>query len=292
MSAPTVVVAGASGFLGSRLCMRLADAGYSVVALKRSTSDTRRLDGCAVAMFDVDTQPIDDIFRGGNVAAIVNAVANYGRDGESRGEIARANYSFPYDLLRVGVAARVGTFVNSDSVLSRTTSLYAQAKHDFVVAARKLARQGRTRFVNMRLQHLYGPGDADTKFVTHVIKTCAANALELQLTAGDQRRDFVYVDDVVDAYLVVLERRDELPEDFVEYDVGSGVAMPVRDFVELVHRLTGSRTRLRFGGVPYRPSEVMFARADTSRLAGLGWSCRTSPESGILKVIEQELVAR
>jgi nucleoside-diphosphate-sugar epimerase len=114
---------------------------------------------------------------------------------------------------------------------------------------------------------------------------------ELRLTPGEQRRDFVYVDDVVDAYMLVLARRTELTGQVVEYDVGSGVAVPVREFVELVHRVTHSRTRLEFGAVSYRPSEVMFAQADIGALESLGWLCSTPAEAGVLKTMQAERVS-
>ncbi len=290
----TVLVTGATGFLGSHLCAQLLDEGYHVVALKRSTSNITRIDPLRdrLETFDVDRQPLDDVVRrGSGVTAIVHAAANYGRNGEGRDEVFEANCSFPHELLTLAVEAGVGTFVNSDTVLPRAVSLYSEAKREFLDAARRLVPQrGQTRLVNMRLQYVYGPGDADEKFVTHVVKACASNAPVLRLTRGEQRRDFVFVDDVVSAYLLVLGRRDELTEPFTEYDVGTGHAVPVREFVELIHRLTQSRTRLDFGAVPYRPNEVMFAQADVAALTSLGWLCRASPESGVRKTIERELV--
>jgi nucleoside-diphosphate-sugar epimerase len=295
MTQETIVVSGATGFLGSRLCVRLAAEGHSVVALKRSTSDTRRLDGVLdrIMAVDVDRVSLGDVIRRERgITTIIHAAAHYGRGDATRAEVFEANYAFPCELLTTAIAAGVGLFVNSGTALPREVSLYAEAKNDFLEVARRLALGGQIRLCNLRLQHIYGPGDDAEKFVSHLVRTCAANAPEVRLTAGEQRRDFVYVDDVVEAYMLILARRAQFSDHVVDYDVGSGAALPVRQFAELVQRVTKSRTRLQFGAVPYRPSEVMFAQADIGALTSLGWKCKNSPETGVLKTVQGERVAR
>ena len=69
-------------------------------------------------------------------------------------------------------------------------------------------------FINMRLEHFYGPGDADSKFTAHVMNSCLRNVPELKLTLGEQRRDFFYIEDVVSAYLIILEKIEEFQDFF------------------------------------------------------------------------------
>jgi len=120
-----------------------------------------------------------------------------------------------------------------------------------------------------------------------VIRACLRNDPELQLTSGEQRRDFVYIDDVVQAYDVLANRWPELQAP-ASIDVGSGEAPPVREFVERVHRLTASSTRLAFGALTYRPEESMLYRADVDALQRLGWRPRHSLEEGLRRTIALE----
>jgi nucleoside-diphosphate-sugar epimerase len=74
---------------------------------------------------------------------------------------------------------------------------------------------------------------------------------------------------------------------FANYEIGSGNPVPVRELVELIHRLTGSRSRLLFGALPHRPGEPMLTRADTSALRELGWRPRVQLPEGLARTIEE-----
>jgi nucleoside-diphosphate-sugar epimerase len=132
---------------------------------------------------------------------------------------------------------------------------------------------------------MYGAGDDESKFTTHVIKSCLANVAELKLTAGEQKRDFIYIDDVVSAYMRLLEKAKQ--QAFQEYDLGSGKAIKIREFVETVHKVTQSRTHINFGALPYRENEIMQSEADTKLLKSLGWSCKVDLAEGIKAVVKE-----
>jgi nucleoside-diphosphate-sugar epimerase len=183
-------------------------------------------------------------------------------------------------------------FLNTGSDLAPNVSPYALSKYQFaqwgrtMVSANPGADSG-LQFINVLLQHMYGPGDDPSKFTTHVMRACHANQERLQLTAGEQQRDFIFIDDVVSAYETLLQRASQLAA-YDEIDVGSGEAPSVRSFVETVHQLTASTTHLDFGAQPYRPNEAMLCQADTTRLRGLGWQPLYSLQAGLKKTLEQE----
>jgi nucleoside-diphosphate-sugar epimerase len=108
------------------------------------------------------------------------------------------------------------------------------------------------------------------------------------LTLGEQKRDFIYIDDVVSAYLMIMKKAIDFDNTFIEFDVGSGQSISIRSFVETVHRLTSSQTHLSFGAMPYRQGEVMHSEADISGLSALGWKCQYDVATGIKKVIDEE----
>ena len=288
-----ILLTGASGFLGSALAINLHEAGYQLSLLLRQTSKLDRLNNLA-GDFDIcrcaTAADIDAFVTRTKPDVVIHTACAYGRQGETPSQILDAN-------LRLGLVlhqallrlVRPVTFINTGTVLMPNVSLYALSKHQFAEWARTLSQQslGRVSFVNVLLQHMYGPGDDASKFTTHVLQTCNRNAQELDLTAGEQRRDFIYIDDVVSAYRVLTEQRDQL-EAVCDIEVGSGVAPPVRKFVETVHRLTCSRTQLNFGRLPYRPNEAMFCQANIIRMQALGWNPRFDLSAGLKKTIELE----
>lgn len=286
----TVLVTGATGFLGSHLCHGLLNSGYRIGIIKRQTSNLSRIQDIVtdLAVFDVDDGPEAPFKALGKVGAVIHAATSYGRQGETINEIFEANTAFPLRLLETAANYKTKSFINTDTVLGKFMNPYALAKHHCADWGRYFSATGKVGFTNVRLEHMYGPGDDASKFTTHVIRSCMENATELKLTPGEQRRDFIYIDDVVSGYMKLIALAEGSEIAFTQYDLGSGNAVSIRQFVETVRRITGSSTRLNFGAVPYRVNEVMNSEADTAPLLALGWRCKTSLEEGIVKTIQQE----
>jgi len=140
----------------------------------------------------------------------------------------------------------------------------------------------------LKLEQFYGAGDDSSKFATYIIRNCIKNTPLLNLTKGEQRRDFIHVDDVVSAFTLLMQRKESYDAFFSEFYIGSGKSIPIRQFVETVHQITNSKTVLAFGEIPYREGELMSSNNDISRLKSLGWSCRYDLTLGLKKVIEEE----
>ena len=291
--AKKILLTGVTGFLGSHLAKALLSTGHDVVALTRRTSSMRRIESIAseLALVEIDGLDFDTLLtQHSGVDAIIHTATAYGRNGESVSEIFAANTAFPLKLLDVGSRAGIKVFINTDTILDQYLNLYSLSKNQLLQWGKFFSIHNQLKFINLRLEHFYGPNDDASKFTTFVINNCMANTLELKLTLGEQKRDFIYIDDVVSAYLQILEKTTDFDNAFIEFDVGSGQSISIRSFVETVHRLTGSQTQLSFGAMPYRQGEVMHSEADISGLSALDWQCQYSVEAGLKIVIEQERI--
>ncbi len=288
-----IFLTGSNGFLGSALARHWASKGHELCLLVRPGSNTRRINDLLSVTTLVRASGVEDVMAAVYSfapEAIVHTACCYGRAGESPLEVLDANLRLGTGLLEAAVKEFNGrtrtVFLNTGTVLAPDVSLYAMSKNQFSSWGAALARQHahRLQFIDIRLQQMYGPGDDRSKFTTHIIESCRLNEARLALTPGEQRRDFIHIDDVVQAYDAILTGHNRLAvADGV--DVGSGDAVRMRDFVELVHRLTSASTRLEFGAVPYRPTEAMLCVADTTRLRELGWTPRFDLESGLRQTI-------
>jgi nucleoside-diphosphate-sugar epimerase len=279
-----ILLTGATGSLGSALAHALHRVGYTVIALKRRSSSTKRINSILTKIIFYDIEDLDyaTLFREHpGIIAIIHTATSYGRNGENASFILDANTAFPLRLLEAASKEGVSTFINTDTVLDKYLDAYALSKSQFLQWGKYYAQRHWVQFLNVRLEYLYGPGDDLSKFAANVIASCLHNVPEIKLTLGDQRRDFIYIDDAVSACLLLLEKCVQFPTDFLQFDVGSGHAISVRDFVEAVHKITRSTTRLSFGALPYRTMETMFSVADTSALVKLGWCCKVTLEQGI-----------
>ncbi|WP_298439783.1 NAD(P)-dependent oxidoreductase [Geobacter sp.] len=286
-----LLVTGATGFLGSHLVRAFLRQGHQVTIIKRSFSDTSRIAELLpqLVAYDIDAcGPERPFAEMGSFDAVIHAATSYGRKGERISEIFEANTSFPLRLLEAAITHKAGVFFNTDTSLARNVNPYALSKKQFLDWGMFFAEQRAVRFVNIELEHFYGPGDDASKFTTHVITTCLNDEPELRLTRGEQRRDFIHIDDVVSAYLLLLEKASAGPGNFRSFGLGSGEAVSVREFVETVHRIVGSKTFLNFGAIPYRENEVMETEADIGSLRALGWRHAVTLTEGIARTVDAE----
>lgn len=288
-----ILLTGASGFLGSALARHLHTVGVDVALLLRRTSRLERLQELEryfeIGRYESDAE-VDNFIHRIQPDVVIHTACSYGRQGESLLQVADANVRFGLQILqslvRLGYPA---TFLNTGTVLGPEVSAYALTKAQFAQWGRFLAHQsdGQLRFINVLLQHMFGPGDDASKFTTHVLHACHRNDPELKLTAGEQQRDFIYIDDVVSAYMTLVDCRQDIGM-APDVEVGSGEAPTVRQFVETVHRLTKSSTKLCFGAIPYRANEAMQCKAELSLMNRLGWRPEFLLEEGLKKTIESE----
>jgi nucleoside-diphosphate-sugar epimerase len=286
-----ILLTGVTGFLGSHLARVILSSGYDLVALKRGSSSLRRIESIQdnIALIDVDNINFEALFtQHGNIDAIIHTATTYGRTNETINEIFTANTTFPLKLLEAASRAGVKLFLNTDTILDKNLNPYALSKYQLTQWGKFFSIHNNIKFINLRLEHFYGPKDVATKFTTYVINNCMDNISELKLTFGEQKRDFIYIDDVVSAYLIVLKNATDFNKSFVEFDIGSGKSISIRSFVETVHRLTGSNTHLAFGVIPYRIGEAMDSSADISNLSALGWKCQYDLVEGLKRTINQE----
>jgi nucleoside-diphosphate-sugar epimerase len=286
-----ILITGVTGFLGSNLAKALLAEGHDIVALKRKSSSLRRLAAISpkIKFFDIEDLDFDEIFpTDSKIDIIIHTATCYGRDNESVSAIFSANTELPLKLLDAGSRAGVKVFINTDTILNKYLNLYSLSKNQFLQWGKYFTLHQHISFVNLRLEHFYGADEDPNKFSAYVINSCLNNVPQLDLTKGEQKRDFMYIDDVVSAYVLLVKKFDTFTDTFTEFDVGSGHSVSIREFVETVHQLTASKSKLAFGALPYRDGEVMNSIPDISGLQALGWQCQYDINTGLRKVIEEE----
>lgn len=290
-----IILTGATGFLGTKLLVYFFERNYQVIIIKRKSTDLKPLVerfGKVFEAWDNECDELEDLFRvHTDVDAIVHAATDYGRDSSRPTTPFWANEAFPVKLLELAIRHRVRLFVNMDTFFNtqKTESdylgAYTLSKRHFQEWGKYCGDAGKIQFVNLRLFHLYGSGDSHNKFVPSIIMRCLAGE-EMDLTDGEQKRDFIHIDDVVVAVGKVMDV--ELLEEkfgYRHYDVGTGTSMRVRDFVESVKRLCRSNTKLNFGVLPRRKGEFQDSYADTEALREIGWMPQIDIDTGINEVL-------
>jgi len=285
----TILLTGGNGFLGSSLLRKLVARDFSVLMTARATSDLSRIADLKdkVRLLYIEKTDFSEVFRANKIDAVVHCATNYGRKGESPLSVLEANLLLPLKLLQLGSEYGLSCFINTDTVLDKGISPYALSKAQFKEWLKFYS--ARMNCSNVALEHFYGPGDDSSKFSTWVIQALVKGVEKLDLTPGEQRRDFIYIDDAVEAMLTVVERDLRPGNGYFSYEVGTGHVVPIKDFVALAKDLSGNiSTALNFGALPYRDKEVMESITDRAAILALGWSPKVPLKEGLSKTIEFE----
>ena len=290
----TVLLTGATGFLGSHLLKTLVNKGYKVVVLKRSTSDMWRLKGFenAFKSYDIDRVPFQTAFEEQSIDIVIHTACVYGRKGESIQKILETNLMLGIELLNTAINFNTRTFFNTGTLLDRQINAYALSKNQFEewlqVASDKI------QVINLKLEHMFGEQDGNDKFTTWILSQFKENKTEVNLTSGVQKRDFIYIDDIVSAYTTCLDNISIL-KSFNDIDVATGRLTSIRDFIELIkdsyEKITNKKlsTSLNFGALPDREGELMEPKIDVGVLHSLGWQPKRSLEENVWNFVKNEI---
>lgn len=282
---------GATGFLGSNLLHRLVEDGHAVTILIRQSSRLSRiasiLDRVSVHRVGID----QDVFISHNIETIIHCATNYGRGSVDFAELLDANLLLPLQLLQNGCRAGVRCFINTDTILDKGVNDYSLSKSQFWEWFCKYSHK--MVCINVALEHFYGPQDDPTKFVSFIVDQLLKDVDRISLTPGEQKRDFIYIDDVVEAFLLILSKSATMKSGYLDYEIGTGQTVSIREFVKLIKRLAGNtQTLLDFGVLPYRENEAMETHVNATAIRALCWQPMISLSDGLSKMIALEREAR
>jgi UDP-glucose 4-epimerase len=285
-----VLVTGGAGFIGSRLRRRLHALGAEVHATSRRRApdegETRWLqadlgDPGAAAAALAEARP-EVVFH---LASRVEG----GRDLELVGPTMRDTLVGTVNLLTAATEQRCRRVVLAGSMEEASnaeadvppSSPYAAAKSASTLYARMFRALYELPVVTLRIFMVYGPGQQEPRLIPYVIGSFARGE-QPRLTSGTRAIDWVYVDDVVEAFVAAAAATTA---EGTPLDVGSGTKVTIRELVSLIAAKMDADLEPVFGALPDRPletSNVADLRA-TERV--LGWRPATSLEEGLEQTI-------
>jgi len=302
------LVTGASGHVGAALTKGLLARGCEVAVLVRPESDLWRIEGVLDQVALVHGALGDLSAARGHLrdwqADTVFHLAWQGVTGAFRNDPAQItrNVSGSLELweavqeagcccwVGVGSQAEYGVCdgVLKEDLPARPVTAYGTAKLALGMLTEKLCAMAGMRFLWLRLLATYGPMD-DARHLLPGVITQLLDGQRPALTPGEQRWDYLYIDDAV-AALCRLALETEAAGIF---NLGSGKAHTIRSLVETARDLIEPTLPLGFGEVPYQPGQVMRLQADITKLqSATGWQPRVEMEEGLKRTVAWHRASR
>ena len=304
-----VVITGATGTIGMALIKKCTESGMGVIVLANPASKrlSRISDDPLVTVIKCGLSELAGAtpeslglpgISAGIFADAMFHLAWEGAFGDARNDKALQDRNASYALDAVSLAAKLGctVFVGAGSqaeygrvsgTLSPDTPCdpeneYGRAKLAASQTTAKLAKELGIRHIWPRILSIYGPYDGEKTMVMSVI-TQLLQGKRPALTAGEQMWDFLYSDDAARALLLLAKSG----KDGCIYPVGSGMARPLREYIEIIRDTIDPSLPLGFGEIPYSEKQVMYLCADIKKLReDTGFSPSVSFEEGIRKTID------
>jgi nucleoside-diphosphate-sugar epimerase len=285
-----ILVTGGNGFLGSAICKELYK-DFNIIVLEHSFQENNRISDILseISFYEAKGDYIKRIFKREQVDIIIHSATIYGNSNTPLKSIVESNILMPLKLIDAGKKNGLKAFINTDSFFNYSGNKYHYLE-SYTLSKKQLNEwlmiyASYMPIINMKLQHMYGPNDNERKFVIQMANALMRNKKQIDLTPGDQIRDFIFVTDVVNAYKIILENLQLYKKGFQSFDVGTGIGCTIKDFMKVLKSKSGANTMLNFGSIPYRQNEIMSSVADNRKLVELGWHYKTDLATGITKLL-------
>lgn len=234
---------------------------------------------------------LKEIFQNHIIDSIIHIGTDYWRRDKNFYQIIESNLMLPIQLIELWIQYKVSSFLNTDTFrdehidLPVWLSYYAYSKKDFIKYAKKMIKESNIKFINIKLQHLYWPKDNHNKFIPSIITSLLKNISNIDLTKGEQEKDFIYIDDVISAYLCIMNNLSIIHQWYEEFELWCWEGFSIKDLITKINNIIESKTTLNFWGKKYRKWESMRSVANIDKITKLGRRPIYNLDQGIRETI-------
>lgn len=299
MQKSTVLLSGATGFLGSHLAEYFSLNGHKVLALVRNSSDLTRVkefrnDNLVLVNTDTDNH-IKLLTEHRPSCFIHTAWQGVSVEGRNDPKVQNENIVLTRRLLflaqtlkikkviALGSQAEYGNFHGriSEDAVCKPISAYGKAKLATLDMLRVFCEEHSMQWYWIRIFSVYGTREKKDWLIPSVIRSLL-NGEAMDLTACEQRYDYLYAKDFWHAVMKVVQANVGSGI----FNLGSNTSIRLREMIEKIKTMAGSSSVLNFGALPYRPDQVMHMEGDSTKFnAQFHFEAETSFEKNMEQLI-------
>ena len=277
-----ILITGANGFIGRALVRRLTDAGRRVFAAGRESGDVslsatwekfpsvKHVFHLAGRSYVPDSWNDCAGFMQTNVMGTQNALDYCRRHGAKLTFVSAYLYGVP---ARLPISETDPVAPNNPYALSKDIAEQLCAFH---------ANHAGQTVTIIRPFNVYGPGQKREFLIPHILEQLRSGA-DIRLQDLAPKRDYVYLDDVIDALVNAMQ----VASGYHVFNVGTGVSYSVVEIVQMIQQAAGTNLPVVSASVP-RKQEIPDVRADISQAEKLlGWKPRHTFAEGMVKLLRE-----
>jgi len=267
------LLTGSTGFVGQNLLKHLRSKGWDVETIGRQDSPS-----------DMDKKM--DQFKPHVVIHLATLFIAEHKPADIPNLI-QSNIIFGTQVVDSMIRHNVTNFINTGTLWQyyegdrfTPSSLYSATKSAFESILHFFASANSLKVINLMLSDTYGPKDPRGKLLSKLISMAGTNE-SLQLSPGEQKIEWTYIDDIVTGFEVAAQRLMSGTETqkFAHYTLTSGELVSLKDTVKICESVLGKKINIEFGAKPYRKREIMVPAKLDPILPG--WNAKYTLRQGI-----------
>lgn len=296
---------GGTGFVGANFVYKFLELGHEIHLLTRKGADFTRIESVKNKFFFHEADLYEEESVNNLVAGlkpeIILHFATYGaHTGTQKDAKATILTNVLGTINLLNAASKVGfeCFINTGSALEygqkdhpmsekdllEPNSLYGTSKVAGTLYAQYIAKKTNLPIVTMRLFSVYGYFDGEERLMPNIVRAGLKNE-EFNAPSSDITRDFVFIEDVLDAYLRAIDNPAAAQGRIL--NVGSGKQYSIGEVIAVAEKIFGREIKTVYGKMAPKEYEPSSWVADISLAKKvLGWEPKNSLEDGLLKYID------
>ncbi|MBI2251933.1 MAG: NAD-dependent epimerase/dehydratase family protein [Armatimonadetes bacterium] len=292
-----VLITGASGFIGMNLAKKFLQDNFEVHIIARTSSNLKLLNdiknNLQIHLYDGTIHSLIHIFKKAK-PKIVFHLASLFIAQHTVGDIDKlitSNILFGAQLIEAMLKNEVYYLINTGTSWQHYKNknyspvcLYAATKEAFDKILQFYIETTPLKVITLKLFDTYGPKDSRSKLI-NILKDNLKEQKLLKMSPGEQLIDLVYIDDVVNAFVLagqkILKNNSKQMESFA---ISSGSPISLKKLIKLFENISGRKLYIKWGGRPYRDREVMLPWNTGKYLPG--WSAKVSLKEGLSRFLK------
>jgi len=286
------LISGATGFIGCNLIKKLLNDGNNVIAIARCNSnisdEMRALTEDNIFIFDNNIDQLDEFLDRHKPDIFIHLAALYITQ-HSKNDVERlitANITYPAILFESVIRSGCNKIINTgtswqsfNNISNNPASLYSATKEAIESILNFYVSSAKASAITLRLFDTYGPNDNRKKLISMLVESFSTNS-QVEMSEGEQEIDLVYIDDVLNAYLIAAEiLKNSKPYKHMIYGISSNNPITLKELVEIINATLNKKPNIAWGVKPYREREVMKTWKSFERLPG--WEPKIGLKEGL-----------